>query len=175
MHKHNRIKQFIDLKNLLVIIGVLVLTVMMGFVIPNSVYKHRAAQPQSQKNGVDAKNQSGKITAVRYTNKGFEPQTITIPVNSAVVWTNTSEKQMWVASDPHPAHNGLPGFDQSGPEGNEEGSHEKHGFLQRSRIVMVAYAHDGAPAAYTYTFTKTGTWPYHNHLSPNDRGKVIVK
>lgn len=155
------------------ILGVLVLAIIIGIVIPSAVYRHRAAQFQAQKDPSATAGQSGKTTTVAYTNKGFEPETATIPVGSTVVWTNQSEKQMWVASDPHPAHNTLPGFDQSSPKGNEDNHDEKgSSLLQKSGLVQTVYAHEGV--TYKYTFTMTGTWAYHNHLSPNDRGKIIV-
>ena len=101
---------------------------------------------------------------ISYTNSGFEPQTITIRASTTVEWVNTSDKLMWVASDPHPSHTNLPGFDERGVQGND---------AVRSTIP-IAYAHTHANP-YKYTFLKAGKWSYHNHLVPNDRGIVIVE
>ena len=55
---------------------------------------------------------------------------------------------MWVASDVHPTHDELPGFDQL--EGVEAGND------------------------YSFTFEEVGEWTYHNHLVPTDTGTIVV-
>lgn len=84
-------------------------------------------------------------TEVDYTDSGFSPATITIKVGDSVKFVNKTNSPMWVASNPHPTHTDLPGFDEknSDPE-------------------------------FTYTFTKIGSWGYHNHRNPSDGGTVVV-
>ncbi len=55
---------------------------------------------------------------------------------------------MWTASAPHPQHTNYAGFDQlkSVPNGG----------------------------TYEFTFTKVGTWKYHNHVAPTFTGSVTV-
>lgn len=90
------------------------------------------------------------VTAkVQYTNDGFSPKTVTIKKGETVEWTNNANDQMYVASAPHPVHTDYPGFDE-----------------------LQAVNKDGT---YTFTFEKTGKWGYHNHLSPSDKGTVIVE
>lgn len=84
--------------------------------------------------------------AVSYSDAGFSPATLTVKVGTAVEFKNQSTKQMWVASDPHPTHTGYPSFDQ------RQGGN-----------------------TYSFTFTEPGTYPYHNHLAPRDKGVVIVE
>lgn len=55
---------------------------------------------------------------------------------------------MWVASDPHPTHTGLSGFDSG--RGYGEGEN------------------------YSFTFNEPGNWGFHNHLNSGDTGKIIV-
>ncbi len=86
---------------------------------------------------------------VQYTTNGFEPSSMTILVGETVMFVNKSEKSMWVASEPHPAHTDLSVFDQ------------KTGV--------------GKTISYSFTFEKQGTWRYHNHLSPKDTGTIIVE
>ncbi len=86
---------------------------------------------------------------ISYTDQGFAPATITVRAGTAVTFVNKSSKQMWVASAPHPQHTDLPGFDQ---------------------LESV-----GSGKTYTYTFAKVGSWKYHNHTSPTDRGMVVVE
>jgi plastocyanin len=56
---------------------------------------------------------------------------------------------MWVASDPHPIHTDYSAFDA------------KQGI---------------APGdTYSFTFTKTGNWGFHNHLNPSATGTITVQ
>lgn len=87
---------------------------------------------------------------VTITNAGFVPQTVRIKKGTQVTWTNTEKNPHWVASDPHPTHTGLPGFDS----------------------LSALTAND----SYTYTFDKTGTFTYHDYLNPlKFKGTVIVE
>jgi plastocyanin len=100
------------------------------------------------KGGIVTEDKTAKLANVKYAENGFSPLVITVKVGTAVTFTNSSTKNMWVASNPHPAHTGLPGFDE---------------------LKSVA-----SGGTYTYTFTKVGTWKYHNHILPSDTGTVIV-
>lgn len=86
---------------------------------------------------------------VMITASGFSPAAITIPVGTTVVFRNSDTKPHWAASDPHPVHTGLPGFDAG-----------------------KAIPKDGT---YSYTFTKTGTFTYHDHLNQSLTGTIVVQ
>ncbi|MFA5933835.1 MAG: hypothetical protein WC795_01250 [Candidatus Paceibacterota bacterium] len=86
---------------------------------------------------------------VTYTDNGFSPGVLTVAIGTKVKFINESNGGMWVASAPHPTHTALPGFD-------EKMAVQKGG-------------------TYEYTFTKEGTWKYHNHVSANHYGSIIVK
>lgn len=90
-----------------------------------------------------------KTTSLSYTDTGFVPKTITVSVGTKIMWKNTGDKPMWVASAVHPTHQDLPGFDQ---------------------LTSM-----GKGGAYAYTFTQKGTWKYHNHVFPADTGIVVVE
>ena len=79
----------------------------------------------------------------------FSPTAITVKKGTTVTWTNTGSAKVWIASDPHPVHNGYPGFD-SGTD------------LR-------------AGESYSFTFDRPGSWGYHNHFNPTVRGSVIVE
>ena len=84
------------------------------------------------------------------TKDGFSPETITVRRGTQVTWTNEDRNPHQIASDPHPAHKNLPGFDSPEPL-----------LLKES---------------YSYTFEKTGTFTYHDHLNPLKlKGTVIVE
>lgn len=89
------------------------------------------------------------METVRYTNNGFQPAKLTVPVNTMVEFINQSDKEMWVASNMHPDHEILPTFDQ--------------------------FKSVGKGQSYMYTFDKKGTWGYHDHINPSIEGVVVVE
>ncbi|MCL4338367.1 hypothetical protein M1271_01625 [Patescibacteria group bacterium] len=94
------------------------------------------------------RGQSMVKESVDYTDNGFVPNIINIKIGTSVTWINKTGSLMWVASNPHPVHTDLPGFDQ-----------------------LSSIGKDGT---YTYTFEKVGNWGYHNHMLPSDTGVVKV-
>jgi len=85
---------------------------------------------------------------VTYTDSGFSPSFLSVKNGTTVTFKNESARSMWVASNPHPVHTTYSAFD-------EKTSVDKGG-------------------EYSFTFTKSGNWKYHNHLSPGARGEVDV-
>lgn len=85
---------------------------------------------------------------VTYTDSGYTPATVTVKKGTKVTFKNESTKSMWTASGVHPTHQLLPGFDQ-----------------------LKSVTKGGM---YEYTFSKVGTWKYHNHVNPTDGGTVVV-
>ena len=146
----------IDAKNVLLISGVLLILGIVGLYIPyvQTIHIREESFPVA--------TSTERMVKITYTNSGFEPSTLTVPVGTTVEWTNTSDKLMWVASNPHPSHTDLPGFDERGVEGTHAGT-----------LVPITYAHTQA-SVYRYIFLKIGHWGYHNHLVPNDRGAITV-
>ena len=85
---------------------------------------------------------------VKITSSGFEPKEVNVKKSSRVVWLNQTNNFSWPASDPHPIHNGYPGFDSLEPFKRGE--------------------------AWAFEFDKVGLWGYHDHLNPAHRAKIIV-
>jgi plastocyanin len=92
---------------------------------------------------------TGKVAIVNYTATGFSPNQITIQAGTTVKFVNQSDADFWPASNPHPIHTGLWGFDAKQP------------------IVP--------GESYEFTFTKTGNFGFHNHLQISNTGKIIVQ
>lgn len=88
------------------------------------------------------------MVQVRYTDIGFEPRSLEVPVGTMVEFINESSEGMWVASNVHPAHDLLPTFDQF--ETNDPGE------------------------TYTYVFDKAGTWAFHDHINAAREGVIRV-
>ena len=86
---------------------------------------------------------------VKYNGDIFIPATLEIKAGEKVTFVNESDIDMWVASAVHPTHEILPEFDQ--------------GFGTAKRTT------------YSFTFAKTGTWKFHDHLNPSARGSVTVQ
>lgn len=87
-----------------------------------------------------------EMVTVRYTNMGFEPKELSVPLGAMIQFVNESDKKMWVASNEHPGHSILPTFDQ----------------FQTGDL-------------YLYVFDKAGTWEYHDHLNPTAVGIITVE
>lgn len=85
---------------------------------------------------------------VRCTDEGFSPSTITVHAGEAVRWEGGGEA-CWPASNPHPTHEGYPGFDASKPLAEGD--------------------------AWTFAIEKPGHWPYHDHLRPWFTGTVVTE
>lgn len=90
---------------------------------------------------------SAKI--IEITSSGFSPSTLTINSGEAVTFVNKDTRQHWPASNPHPVHTGYSGFDA------------KHGLNQGE--------------SYSFTFTRKGTFGFHDHLNPGNGGTIAVK
>lgn len=122
----------------------------------SSVQKTPTSQPktptsQNDSFGSGQVNTLGKqpVVLVTLTDNGFAPLSLQVEVGQPVSFTNQSSSGMWVASDPHPSHTGYAGFDQN-------------------KIVFRG-------ESYEFTFNKAGTWKYHNHINPSQKGTIIVK
>jgi len=98
--------------------------------------------------------------AVEYGDAGFSPKRIEITKGTTVTFTNKSARDMWVATDPHPAHTGYP-----------NSSREKCGGSEVSSM----FDQCGQGSSFSFTFKELGTWSYHNHLRSGDKGTIVVK
>lgn len=89
------------------------------------------------------------MATVRYTNSGFQPAKLTVPIGTMVEFVNQSDTEMWVASNVHPSHEILSTFDQ--------------------------FKGVGKGQNYMYIFDKKGSWPYHDHINPALEGVITVE
>lgn len=79
----------------------------------------------------------------------LSPTSLTVLAGTTVTFVNNGQGAHQPASAFHPTHQVLPGFDA------------KRG-LQTGET-------------YTFTFTKPGTWSFHDHLNPSLTGRIIVQ
>ncbi|MDP2672117.1 MAG: cupredoxin domain-containing protein [Candidatus Daviesbacteria bacterium] len=93
---------------------------------------------------------SSSQAQVTITDKSFEPATLQIEKGQQVTWVNQDQDLHQVASDPHPTHTNLSGFDSEEPLAKDD--------------------------AFSFIFEKEGTFTYHDHLNPLEfKGTIIVK
>lgn len=85
---------------------------------------------------------------LNYTNTGFQPSFVSIRNGDSVKFRNQSDIGMWVASNPHPTHNDYPEFDQ-------------HASIAKG-------------GEFTFRFSKSGVWGFHNHMNANHQAVVSV-
>ena len=98
-------------------------------------------------NGGGGGGAGGDVVSI--TDDGFDPPTLTVSSGTTVTFENESSDDSWPASDVHPTHQLYPGFDAKKP----------------------LLAGD----SYSFTFTETGSWGYHNHLEPDVTGTIVVE
>jgi plastocyanin len=98
---------------------------------------------------------------VNDTASGFTPGSVTIKVGGTVTWLNQSGGQMWIASAVHPTHSSY--------DGTTRDAHCAAGYTGATPFDECS-----AGNSYSFTFTKVGTWAYHNHLNPSQTGTVVV-
>ncbi len=99
---------------------------------------------------------------VEITSSGFSPKTVTIKAGEEVTFTNTDSASHWVASNVHPTHTTYPGSDIRKCETEPKNIFDAcHGLQQGEE--------------FSFTFSKKGRWPYHNHLHPSMSGTVVVE
>lgn len=101
---------------------------------------------------------------VTYTDEGFAPATLTIALGDTVTFVNESGGDMWVGADEHPTHTSYDGT--STREHCADGTNTTGSFDQCAR--------SGSGSTWSYTFTKAGTFDYHNHARAADGGTIIV-
>jgi plastocyanin len=85
---------------------------------------------------------------IRYDSKGFEPAVTTVKAGDTVTVTNTESDNVQMDSDPHPTHTDEP-------------------------ELNVGLVKPGESK--TFTITRKGTWGFHNHLDPSERGQIVVQ
>jgi len=98
---------------------------------------------------------------VTFNGSNFSPASVTIAQGGTVTWVST-DGDMWVASDPHPIHNGY--------DGTTLQQHCAPGYTGATPFDECT----GSSASWSFTFSKVGTWGYHDHLEANIMGSVTV-
>ena len=105
---------------------------------------------------------SKKVT-ITYTSSGFSPKSVAIKKDDTVVFVNQSSSGLWVASAFHPTHSVY------------DGTTLKEHCAAGAVPSFDSCKNIAKGESYSFTFTKIGTWAYHNHSSTSYTGKIIVE
>lgn len=104
--------------------------------------------PKASASPTASENPAATANTISISDTGFSPATVTVKSGTTVTFMNNGQALHWPASNPHPVHTDLSGFDaQKGLATGE---------------------------SYSFTFTKTGTWGFHDHLNAAMKGSVVV-
>ncbi len=98
---------------------------------------------------------------VRYTDQGFSPSSMTVPLGTTVTFVNQSSGEMWIASDEHPSHTSY--------DGSNKDTHCAAGYTGVKPLDECSTG-----TTFSFTFTKAGTWGFHNHRNDDAHGTIIV-
>ena len=90
-----------------------------------------------------------KRVTVSISSREFSPKVVLIAVGGTVTWINSDSVAHQPASDPHPSHSAVPGFDA------------------RSGLLT--------GESFQFTFAKAGTFGYHDHLNAALVGTIVVR
>ena len=101
---------------------------------------------------------------ITYTDGGFSPETTTIKVGETVRFVNNAGTGMWVGADEHPTHTEY--------DGTTTKEHCVDGAPVGGVFDMCRRAATGE--FWEFTFTKAGTFDFHNHAQAAHGGTVVV-
>ena len=97
---------------------------------------------------------------ITYTEKGFEPSSVTIKSGQSVRWMNaaTDDSETWPASAVHPTHSVYPETTEQDCLGSA---------FDACRGLKLG-------GSWQFIFNQVGEWRFHDHLHPSKTGVVIV-
>lgn len=152
-------------RNTYLIIGLVLLLIIAGFVyvktrggevlaptgeeVTTSEEAASQTPPPASPSPTSPSDEEPLTKTVTYTDTGFSPASLTVKTGDTVIFKNNSDSDFWPASAVHPTHEIYPEFDAK-------------------RAIS-------AGGSYSFTFTRTGSWKYHNHLNPAAKGTITVQ
>lgn len=98
------------------------------------------------------------VATIYYDGSNFIPSTVTIPEGSTVLFENASDRELWVAANPHDTHSRYPIKKPSDCYGS---SFDQCKSMKKGET-------------WSFTFSEVGEWTYHNHMREVDEGSITV-
>jgi plastocyanin len=93
-------------------------------------------------------NTAGQAEVITYSDSGFSPATLTAKSGDTITVRNTSSHDIQMDSNPHPIHTDDPD-------------------LNVGAVV--------ASQSMNFMVTNKGTFGYHNHLNPAQKGTIVIQ
>lgn len=118
-------------------------------------------EPQSPEAVAPAQGTEAVIT---YSSEGFSPVDLSVKVGETVRFVNNSGSGMWVGADEHPTHTDY--------DGTSKNDHCVDGTPTGGAFDMCRQIPTGE--SWSFTFTKAGTFDYHDHTRAQHGGSVTV-
>jgi len=104
-----------------------------------------------------------QTVVINITDSGFNPGEVTINSGDTVRFVNQGSQAHWPASAVHPVHELYPGSGIS-----------KCG-TDQALFIFDACRGLSSGESFSFMFNAKGSWPYHDHLNPSLKGKIIVQ
>lgn len=138
---------------LLLVLAILGILGIFGIFNPKTALR---ITPQNQTSTVNKQNititpiptATPAMQVISVTDNGFVPQKLVIKKGSTVTWTNNTKSAINISSDPYPLNNAYPPLNLGNFNSGE---------------------------SLSLTFDKTGTYSYHNHIIPPQKGTIVVQ
>lgn len=144
---------------------VIALIVLVLIIAAGAWYLSTDAGDETQSYGPGTLSSTAAPAAVvTYTDQGFSPSVVTISQGGTIEWVNNSSSDLWVASDPHPLHDGYDSTTLS-----EHCAAGYQGPVPFDSCAMIAPG-----GSWAFVFSRAGTWGYHNHIDDGFGGGVTV-
>lgn len=162
----------------LVIVLAIVVLLIIGYLVfaggPASAPTETATTTTSGTPGGDTSGAPGVVTTtttttqtnavtITYGPNGFSPANVTIAPGTTVTWVNSGSGRMWIGSDEHPTHTEF--------DGTSTSQHCVNGAPANASV----FDQCSAGSSFSFTFTKAGTWGYHNHAQSSAGGTITVR
>ncbi len=160
-------------KNLLVAILVIAFIALGAYAFSTNRASAPSNDPAVEENAPEATGPSAEsqedggpaFAVVTLTNDGFSPSSVTVARGETVRFINDSSRGMWVGVDEHPTHTGYDGT--STREHCTNGMNTGTSFDQCTSVERGEF--------WDFTFTKSGTFGFHNHVGASSTGTVVVQ
>lgn len=137
--------------------------------LPPETSNQRPEQPRQTSEPEQPVSQTPEQTPIAeekiviYGDSGYSPPTLSVKKGETVTFKNQSSRSMWPASAMHPSHRVYSGtsLGEHCPDTGGNAFDACKGFLPGE--------------AWSFKFSKTGVWKYHDHLSPGNFGAIAVE
>lgn len=140
------------MKKKLSIIAVIAAVILLGGTVWFVYLGYQKGLSEAQRTSISRPPDQSNV--IRYDGQSFSPKELVVTSGTTVYFVDESSgnRPMYVASAPHPAHTDYPGFD--------------------AMVVLGRYPQKGEN--FSFTFTKKGSWGYHDHNNPSAQGIITV-